>query len=300
MARRPSRKRKAAAQGKQVEPTDHSAATAAPQGELAAQVSRFDLGPQGKVLSDALGPPPPGYHLTIVRGWIRAPGAVVAVWDINDAKALAQLESVGWECFRLRVLDAADQVLAEHRPARRSGTYHVALDSHPRAVRLVIGIEREDGFFQTLARSGWVRMPPSPEFRREGPVQTAHLDPDLDRRALLAAEPPPRPGHDPGTGRLGPGVRLGGRLGVAARAADDPGDRRRAAAALERTPEDHHRAPATGVAEGAPPPDAAGGSPVSTDPHHQRLEPGESTPTSPRKWGPTSPAGPYSRPESGG
>ncbi|MDQ7007655.1 MAG: DUF4912 domain-containing protein [Acidobacteriota bacterium] len=306
MAGKPSKKQKARAR-KQSAPAGPPAASG-PElpagGELAVQVSRFDLGAQEKVLSEALGPPPPGYHLTIVRGWIRSPGTVVAVWDINDAKALAQVEAAGWDRFRLRVLDADDRLLAEHGPARRSGTYHISLEARPQAIRLVIGIEREDGFFQTLARSGWVRMPPPPESRREGPAQLAALDPDLDRRALLAAEPPPRPGHAPGDNRLGPGARLAGRLGVAARAATGEEDRRRAQAALARasTPQPgRDGSPAGGAGEpasgGAGDEGAHRGSAAS---RHDLLDPGEPAPSSPRKWGPTSPAGPFSGPGSGG
>ncbi len=186
------------------------------RGQIASEAARFDLGVQQIVLEKALGAPPPGYHLTIVRGWVRAPGHLVAAWDINDEQALEQVERAGWERLCLRVLGPRDEVLAHVVLSRRSGTWHVTLPEEALSVRLVIGITQDDGFFQTLARSGSVRLPPADPSPELGEARFLELPFELDRRRILSGELPALPGHRVGTGGTEVATRLFQRVLVAA------------------------------------------------------------------------------------
>ena len=285
-----------------------AAGSGARDGQMAPQKARFELRDRERVLEPALGPPPPGYHLTIVRGWIRSPGHLVAAWDVNDEHALAQVERAGWERFCLRVLGSEDEVLAQQVLGRRGGTYHINVEPRAMTIRLVIGLAHEDGFFQTLARSGWIRMPPSQAQPGAGPEEFLAPSASLDRRVLLRADPPPRPGHQDPLRRQSPGLRLTERLRLAAASAEAGESRRQAAEALQRTaavpadragsggPEQSGREEAEPMLPGAGVP----GAEVSGSSRHCVLEEGETRPTSPRRWGPTSPAGPFSAPAGDG
>ncbi|MCU0223940.1 MAG: DUF4912 domain-containing protein [Acidobacteria bacterium] len=190
-------------------------------GQVASERARFDLGPHGKVIGEGLGTLPPGYDLTFVRGLIRDPNHLVAVWDINDEVAIAAAESIGWDRVGLRVLDESGRVLVQELVGGRGGTYHIRVGRPGRTVRVAVGIDRPDGFFLTLARSAPVRMPADAPAGTFEPYQEIRIPARLDRRLLLRSEPPARPGQR-GPRRTAPAARLHERLLLALRVL--PGD----------------------------------------------------------------------------
>ena len=295
------------------------------RGQLVSEQARFDLGAQEAVFEKALGTPPPGYHLTIVRGWIRSPGRIVAAWDVNDDEALDQVERAGWDAFCLRVLDQDENALRHVVLGQRSGTWHIELEPRALTVRLVIGIQREDGFFQTLARSGAVRLPPA-EPQAEAAPEFLSLDLQLDRRDLLSGELPPIPGHQAEEGPAGERLRQRVRIAVThgpeslvERPAPDVAAAREA---VERTAQQLD--PSKDEDAQAGPPSASGAQPDGFTPHlpapgrkpspletSLAEEHEDSHPTSPRRWqggapsshevwGPTSPSRPFSNLEKDG
>lgn len=165
------------------------------EGQLQSERARFALSPHRKVIGEGLGTPPPGYGITLVRGLVRDPRNVVAVWDINDPAAVAQAEAIGWDRLCLRALDEGNRVLVQILVGRRGGSYHLPLPFSGLTIRLAVGIERFDGYFLTLARSAPIRVPPEAPCGQTEPYQTIRLPLHFDRRHLLAGEPPPRPGH---------------------------------------------------------------------------------------------------------
>lgn len=187
------------------------------RGQVASERARYDLGTE-PASEPGLGALPDGYGLTFVRGWVRDPRHVVVAWDLNDADALHQADAIGWDRLCLRAIDARNRVLVQNLVGRQRGTHHLAVPSG-RTVRLAMGLERFDGRFLTLARSGTLRMPPE---RRvlDIPPEILRIPPRLDRRLLLRADDPGRPGHRT-PGRIGAGWRLRGRL-IAAAAALPP------------------------------------------------------------------------------
>ncbi len=181
--------------------------------------------------ADGLEGLPPGYGLTFVRGWMRDPRHLVAVWDVNDPRAVAQADAIGWDRACLRALDGRNRTVLQVLVGSRSGTHHLALPPG-RSIRLAIGLERPDGVFLTLARSAPVRLPPGRPVGH-GPVERLFVPIDLDLRRCLRGEQPARPG-DRVAVRLSAGWRLLRRLEVAAESfpdADVPPDLARAVAA---------------------------------------------------------------------
>ncbi len=217
--------RKAAPAAPSLEPAPLAIETEDPRlrhaGQVASERARYDLGPHGKVIGEGLGALPPGYDLTFVRGLIRDPNHLVAVWDINDEVALAAAESIGWDRVGLRVLDESGRVLVQELVGGRGGTYHLRVGRPGRTVRVAVGLDRTDGFFLTLARSAPVRMPADAPAGTFEPYQEIRIPARLDRRTLLRAEPPARPGQR-GPRRSAPAARLHERLLLALRAL--PGD----------------------------------------------------------------------------
>jgi hypothetical protein len=225
-SRKPAaRKRKDPGAAPSLEPTPLAIETDDPRlrhaGQVASERARFDLGPHGRVIGERLGTLPPGYDLTFVRGLIRDPNHLVAVWDINDEIAVAAAESIGWDRVGLRVLDESGRVLVQELVGGRGGTYHVRVGRPGRTVRVAVGIDRPDGFFLTLARSAPVRMPADAPAGTFEPYQEIRVPARLDRRYLLRAEPPARPGQR-GPRRAAPAARLHERLLMALRVL--PGD----------------------------------------------------------------------------
>jgi hypothetical protein len=163
------------------------------RGQIEAEKARFDLGPQQRVLVDALGELPPGYGLTFVRAWVRDPRYLVAVWDINAEHELTLGEERGWQTVVLRLLSDAGETLRQIPVAKRNGIWHLAVGQHEGPLRIALGFATE-GKFETIARSNAVRMPPL-EPDRELAGETLSLPPRFDRRLLVRAEPPPRPGY---------------------------------------------------------------------------------------------------------
>lgn len=206
------------------------------RGQLASERARFDLGEHRVVLHEELGELPPGYDLTIVRGWIRDPRHVVLVWDVNDPDMVTKAETVGWQALAIRVLDSGNAIIADVSVGKRSGTFHVALDRSGVTLRLALGIHHSDGFFETLALSGPVRVPPEAPAPDEGAYHALRLPEALDRRVLVRSEPPPRPGHRPPS-RFAPQRRLAARIELAAAGVEYEGvteEARRALTALEQ------------------------------------------------------------------
>jgi hypothetical protein len=163
------------------------------RGQIEAEKARFDLGPQQRVLADALGELPPGYGLTFVRAWVRDPRYLVAVWDINAEHELTLGEERGWQTVVLRLLSDAGETLRQIPVAKRNGIWHLAVGQHEGPLRIALGFAT-DGKFETIARSNAVRMPPlEPDQELAG--ETLSLPPRFDRRLLVRAEPPPRPGY---------------------------------------------------------------------------------------------------------
>jgi hypothetical protein len=205
-------------------------------GQLEAERSRFDLaGDHERVLAEKLGTLPPGYGLTIVRAWIRDPRNIVVVWDVNDPEMVARAGEAGWDRLVIRVLLPAGDVLAELPVGRRSGTYHHPLDRSGATLRLALGIRRPDGFFEALAVSGPVRVPPESPVSSDNGYVTMAIPLDLDRSVLTRSEPPPRQGHRT-TSRHAPATRLAGRIELASRGVRFEGITPAARSALERPP----------------------------------------------------------------
>jgi hypothetical protein len=173
------------------------------------------------VIGEGLGALPPGYDLTFVRGLIRDPNHLVAVWDINDEVAVAAAESIGWDRVGLRVLDESGRVLVQELVGGRGGTYHIRVGRPGRTVRVAVGLDRPDGFFLTLSRSAPIRMPADAPAGTFEPYQEIRVPARLDRRYMLRAEPPARPGQR-GPRRTAPAARLHERLLLALRVL--PGD----------------------------------------------------------------------------
>lgn len=187
------------------------------RGQIQAAKARFDLGPQQRILGEALGKLPPGYGLTHCSAWVRDPRHVIAVWDINSAEQTERGQELGWERVVLRLLDPHGNVLRQIPVARRSGIWHVLVPNPGMAVRIAIGFAHGDGRFETVARSHYVQLPPG-EPGPHSTEETARLPSQLDRRTLLRAEPPPRPGFR-ADGRESPGWRLHQRIRISRRAA---------------------------------------------------------------------------------
>ncbi len=185
------------------------------RGQLASEQARYQVRGEEQVLEEGLGTLPPGYGLTFVRGWVRDPRHVVATWDINEEEALRQAEAVGWDRLCVRVLDARNRVLVQVLVGRRAGTHHLDAPAG-QTIRLAVGLERMDGFFLTLARSGPIRMPPESASEAEGPAEMIRVPFRLDRRVLLRGEMPARPGHRT-PGRISAAWRLFQRILVALR-----------------------------------------------------------------------------------
>jgi len=265
-------------------------------GQVASERARFDLGPQGKVIGERLGTLPPGYELNFVRGLIRDPNHLVAVWDINDETAIAAAESIGWDRVGLRVLDESHHVLVQVLVGARGGTHHLRVGRPGRTVRLAVGLDRPDGFFLTLARSAPVRMPADAPAGTFEPFQEIRLPARLDRRYLLRSEPPARPGQR-GAGRSSPASRLHERMLMALRML--PGDfwitkdhelwrlfamseatRERAA---EAWPEEFREAGAE-QSPGAGRGEAAPGESITSPAGWSASGPAEEVPTSPGRW----------------
>lgn len=183
------------------------------RGQIASEKARFELGEHSRVLQEELGTLPPGYGLTIVRGWIRDPRHVVMVWDVNDPQMVARAEAAGWQTLAIRVLNEGGGVIADVPVGSRAGTYHLEIPPGY-TIKLALGLRRPDGFFETLALSGPVRVPPEQPAPEGGEFVTLALPEHLDRRLLVTSEPPPRPGHRPPS-RLSPARRLAGRVDLA-------------------------------------------------------------------------------------
>jgi hypothetical protein len=175
------------------------------------------LGPQQRILGEALGELPPGYGLTHCSAWVRDPRHVIAVWDINSTEQTERGQELGWERVVLRLLDSTGNVLRQIPVARRSGIWHVLVPNPGIAVRVAVGFAHGDGRFETAARSHYVQLPPG-EPGPQSAEETARLPSQLDRRTLLRAEPPPRPGFGAG-GQESPGWRLHQRIRISRRAA---------------------------------------------------------------------------------
>lgn len=184
------------------------------RGQLASERARYQLRGEEQVLEEGLGTLPPGYGLTFVRGWVRDPRHVVATWDINEEEALRQAEAVGWDRLCVRALDSRNRVLIQILVGRRAGTHHLEAPAG-QTVRLAVGLERPDGFFLTLARSGPIRMPPE-EPAEPAAAEMIRVPFRLDRRVLLRGEMPARPGHRT-PGRMSAAWRLFQRILVALR-----------------------------------------------------------------------------------
>lgn len=187
------------------------------RGQIQAAKARFDLGPQQRILSEALGELPPGYGLTHCSVWVRDPRHVIAVWDINSTEQTERGQELGWERVVLRLLDSDGNVLRQIPVARRSGIWHVLVPNPGMAVRIAVGFAHGDGRFETAARSHYVQLPPG-EPGPQSAEETARLPSQLDRRTLLRAEPPPRPGFGAG-GQESPGWRLHQRIRISRQAA---------------------------------------------------------------------------------
>ncbi|RMF76466.1 MAG: DUF4912 domain-containing protein [Acidobacteria bacterium] len=185
------------------------------RGQLAAERSRFELGGHEAVLREALGELPPGYGLTVIRGLIRDPRHLVLAWDINEPRHVERLEALGWERVEIRVTAPDGTPVTTVGVGRRAGTHHVALPEAGLTVEVALGMVHPDGFFETIARSATVRLPPDAP-PGDGAAELVEVPADVDRRRLVDAEPPPRPGLPPR--RPGsPAARLAARLGRAVR-----------------------------------------------------------------------------------
>ncbi|MFN7964782.1 MAG: DUF4912 domain-containing protein [Acidobacteriota bacterium] len=185
------------------------------RGQIQAAKARFDLGPQQRILSEALGELPPGYGLTHCSAWVRDPRHVIAVWDINSTDQTERGDELGWERVAVRLLDGGGNVLRQIPVARRSGIWHIAVPNPGESVRIAVGFALGDGRFETVARSHYVQLPHA-EAGRDSVGETARLPVELDRRTLLRAEPPPRPGFGSG-GQESPGWRLHQRIRISRR-----------------------------------------------------------------------------------
>ena len=205
-------------------------AAAAPgkrKGQVASEKARFDLGPDARVIGDALGTPPPGYGLTMVRGFVRDAHTVVVVWDVNDDAAVAAGSEKGWSALTLHVTDGEGEVLARAPVGERSGVYHLRVEAAGKTVIALIGFARADGSLAPVARSAPLRVPPDPSFRAEPGEAWVRVPPDTDLRRIVTTERPPRPGHDErrhpssASRRLTARLRLAGKLARRAAAAED-------------------------------------------------------------------------------
>ncbi len=185
------------------------------RGQIQAAKARFDLGPQQRILSEALGELPPGYGLTHCSAWVRDPRHVIAVWDINSTDQTERGDELGWERVAVRLLDGGGNVLRQIPVARRSGIWHIAVPNAGASVRIAVGFALGDGRFETVARSHYVQLPLA-EAGPDAAEETARLPAQLDRRTLLRAEPPPRPGFGTG-GQESPGWRLHQRIRISRR-----------------------------------------------------------------------------------
>ncbi len=188
------------------------------RGQLAVERSRFETGDHRSVLREELGELPPGYGLTVVRGVVRDPRHLVLAWDINDPDQVRRIDTLGWKSVEIHV-DGFDGVpVARVAVGRRAGTHHLELPEAGLVVTLALGFVHPDGFFETIARSATVRLPPEAPAGPAERIELATVPEDLDLRELAAAEPPPRPGAPPR--RPGsPAGRLAARLGRSAHAA---------------------------------------------------------------------------------
>lgn len=187
------------------------------RGQIQAEKARFDLGPQRRVLSEALGELPAGYGVTFVSAWVRDPRHIVASWDVNAPHELALAEQIGWDRMQLHVHDADGNTVRQISVARRSGIWHVRIPGTTTRLRVSLGLQRPDRSFVVLARSHLLELPVAAP-RVGGEVETIRLPTRLDRRTLLRAEPPPRAGYA-NTGHETAAWRLHQRLQMAQRLA---------------------------------------------------------------------------------
>lgn len=222
MARKPASKKKPtkkaskkAPKSGKAEPGAASAPPEAVDGQLASATARFELGPHEQVLESGLGAPPPGYGLTLVKAWVRSPGHAIAAWDVNDADALARIEAAGWDRLRIRVVDPKGRTVVEETAGQRGGTYHLDIPRYRESVTLLLGLAGQSGHFETLASSAPLRMPPAAPAPQAEPPETVRLPASVDRRVLVAAEPPARAGHRADSREHGPGWRLNQRIEIA-------------------------------------------------------------------------------------
>ncbi len=182
-------------------------------GQLDASKARFDLGAHERVIGEALGTPPPGYGLTLVRGFVRDPRTLLAVWDINDEEAVAAIEDSGLDRLELRVLGEGGAVLRRVRPAKRGGAYQVDLAVPGCTVWLEIGLRRDGEVYECIARSSPLRMPPEEQAVDEATESVAMRE-DFDRSVLSKEEISTREAQVEG-GHLSPAARLRRRLAAA-------------------------------------------------------------------------------------
>ena len=196
------------------------------RGQLESERARFAARADGGRLAEGLEPPPPSRAAT-VRAFVRDPRHVVLVWSLPAGGPAAPPARP-----TLRLLDEAGAALHEGAADEPNGTRHVDVPPD-RAMRAEVGAWSAEGSFAVWARSGWLRTPPELAGRR-GDVARA-VPPNVDLRALLAAEPPAGAGFRPSPPD-DPAERLRARLAAAAVHGDPADDATRAAARAAAAP----------------------------------------------------------------
>ncbi|MEN6527933.1 MAG: hypothetical protein ABFD65_15730, partial [Candidatus Polarisedimenticolia bacterium] len=196
------------------------------RGQLESERARFAARADGGRLAEGLEPPPPT-RVAAVRAFVRDPRHVVLVWSLpGGGPAAAPTRPT------LRLLDDTGAALHEGAADEPNGTRHVDVPPD-RAMRAEVGAWSAEGSFAVWERSGWLRTPPELAGRR-GDVARA-VPPNVDLRALLAAEPPAGAGFRPSPPD-DPAERLRARLAAAAVHGDPADDATRAAARAAAAP----------------------------------------------------------------
>jgi hypothetical protein len=264
VGRKRSGKKKASQRGSEVTATSAPGDAAAVQvagrardrsvGQVAAERARFELGPVARVLEDELGTPPPGYGLTIVRGFVRDPHHVVATWDVNDRGALVLADERSWSSLELRIMTEDGETVKSVLVGSRSGVWHESVPRSGLTLVLAIGFVR-GASFEEIARSAPVRLPPADPQPDAPSPRRVSIPPDEDLRRMMRGETPVSAGHTPLRAALHAADRLLGRLDYIRRHGRPLNDQGAAG---------RHDEPATGIERGRGSAATAGQSAVSS------------------------------------